>query len=623
MGHKKEVRKANIDAFYAICECIANCNTVKSCCSVHGLERVKFYRIANSSEELREHFDEARRKAKEQQVQDLEIKARNKIAALLGKEYVESTTLKGRHKDGQFVPEYVIKKKSEYIPPPHLLLRVAGYNEFEVSRNDGTMTIYDKRKLQGKLSASILKFMQYFWDVVEPGRELVIEPHIEYLCSIIDDHVGRLVRGGTRRFSWIVVNVPPSSSKSSIFSLMLPVWLWVRDPSLRVLTASHSGALSNRFSKRSRELIRSEKFQELFGEYFQIIRSGDSVKELINAQSGMRATGSVGSSITGGHYDVIILDDLLDAQSENSKADLQAAEAYIKAAASRETDPNSTLKFLIGQRIAKKDPTDVVLEMSERNIDVKVLHICLPASNEYPILPENAKRLYDEETGLLAPIRIGESVLREKKVELGTRAFVGQYMQQPAELGGNVIKEDWFNIVDETLVPDALRRLPMNFVVDTAYEEKESSDPTAIMAYKKHKGRLYVYRCISKRIESAYLPDFIEQFVKDNGGGPRSMVRIENKASGKTIVQLLKRYTDLNVKELKVSRSKMSRLNAVAPPIEAGKCILVKGGWIEDFISEVCTFPNAPHDDMVDCLSMAGMLTWLKGTKGGYSAASA
>jgi predicted phage terminase large subunit-like protein len=42
-----------------------------------------------------------------------------------------------------------------------------------------------------------------------------------------------------------------------------------------------------------------------------------------------------------------------------------------------------------------------------------------------------------------------------------------------------------------------------------------------------------------------------------------------------------------------------------AAKAEAGKVILVRGPWIDEFLEEVCGFPNGTHDDQVDAMSLA------------------
>jgi len=50
--------------------------------------------------------------------------------------------------------------------------------------------------------------------------------------------------------------------------------------------------------------------------------------------------------------------------------------------------------------------------------------------------------------------------------------------------------------------------------------------------------------------------------------------------------------------------SKFERLNAVAPKVEAGKVVLVYGGWNSLLLSEV-TIDEPNHDDIRDCWTAA------------------
>ena len=617
------IDKEKINKIIKICECIADGGVPTRCVRKYTTS-TEFYKIINNNPELKVKVEEAKILRKKQQLSEINEKATLRIIDLLQKGKIKKTIVEGVEKGGKFIPKRVKNEETDYVPSLLSLARLAGIISGEDGKVAGEQLLNkSKREKRTEIRRSILQFISYFWDVIEPGRELIVEPHIKFICKIIDEHVGRLVRGNNRVFDWIVVNVPPASSKSSIFSIMLPVWLWIRDPSMRIITSSHTGTLSNRFAKRSREIIRSEKFKELFGDEFEILKSADSVRELMTNMHGMRVVTSVGASITGSHADVIIVDDPLDAQSENSTADIQEAIEHIKAISTRQTDAVTTLRFLVMQRIALGDPTDYLLELGNTDEETNILHIRLPAKNTYDISPDYAKQLYDKETGLLAPIRLSEQQLNKAKAGLGTLKFVAQFMQSPVNLGGNIVKQDWFVISDIENIPKAVFKQPMLFTVDTAYEDKESSDPTGILAWRKYKGKLYIFNFLSKRIDSADLPAFIQRFVNENEYDGRSMIWVENKASGKTVVQLLKKHYSLNVKEYKVSsKSKGARLRAISAPIEVGKCIVVKGGYVDGFVSEVCSFPKGKHDEAVDCLTMAGHMTFIKGKTGGYSAST-
>ncbi len=47
-------------------------------------------------------------------------------------------------------------------------------------------------------------------------------------------------------------------------------------------------------------------------------------------------------------------------------------------------------------------------------------------------------------------------------------------------------------------------------------------------------------------------------------------------------------------------------MNAVSPAIESGSVYLPSDKfWVDEFIEEFAAFPNAAHDDEVDCCSQA------------------
>ena len=77
---------------------------------------------------------------------------------------------------------------------------------------------------------------------------------------------------------------------------------------------------------------------------------------------------------------------------------------------------------------------------------------------------------------------------------------------------------------------------------------------------------------------------------------------VEPKASGKSVVQEIKK-TELNIYELPPPKDdKTTRVSSVSAQIEAGKVILVDGQWNDNFLGECAAFPMGEHDDQVDNL---------------------
>jgi phage terminase large subunit-like protein len=102
-----------------------------------------------------------------------------------------------------------------------------------------------------------------------------------------------------------------------------------------------------------------------------------------------------------------------------------------------------------------------------------------------------------------------------------------------------------------------------------------------------------------------------------------SALLVEDKASGQSLIQDLEQSTALPVQAVEPDGDKLMRANICVPTWEAGRVhALAAAPWLDDFLDEVCTFPKAPHDDIVDALVQglrfltlapgAGLIDWYK-----------
>ncbi len=89
---------------------------------------------------------------------------------------------------------------------------------------------------------------------------------------------------------------------------------------------------------------------------------------------------------------------------------------------------------------------------------------------------------------------------------------------------------------------------------------------------------------------------------------PASEILIEDKSSGQQIVQEFRQETNLPIIGMMPGKdmlqSKEERLKYVSPLFESGKVFFPKNKkWMKDLLDELMDFPNATHDDIVDCIS--------------------
>lgn len=121
------------------------------------------------------------------------------------------------------------------------------------------------------------------------------------------------------------------------------------------------------------------------------------------ADSSMQAVG-VGGAITGGHFDVLIKDDLISIEAANSPLVMETAIEWHKTSRALMDDPDKSLEFIIGTRWAVRDLYSVI---QETDPSVAVLKKGI-IENGKPIMPKvfslaTIARLH-KEFGVLFPL---------------------------------------------------------------------------------------------------------------------------------------------------------------------------------------------------------------------------
>lgn len=441
-------------------------------------------------------------------------------------------------------------------------------------------------------------FIQQYWHIVTP-EEPVYNWHIEYIAnelqSVSDKVVQRLPKDAD-----MLINIPPGTSKSTICTIMFPVWLWVIDPTLRIMTTSYSASLSTDHAVKSRDIIKSDKFMAMFPT-IRIKDDQDNKMHYKNELGGERYTTSTGGTVTGFHAHVIVVDDPVNPQEALSVVKRKEAVGFIDTTLStRKVNKESTVTILLMQRLHEQDPSGHWLSKSDK----KIKHICLPGEVSNDVKPIELKDRYRD--GLLDPIRLSRSSLQQLRVDLGSYGYAGQIMQRPAPDEGGILKKNFFSIITkkdfDLKAKD--KKVVWDFFLDTAYTGKQSNDPSALMSVCIIDNCAYIKRSHVAWLEFPELINEIKLFATSQGYTNQSRIFVEPKATGLSVVQVLKKETGLNIIALDPPKDdKLTRVHSASPVIEAKRVILIEGDWNNSFIDECAAFPNGLHDDQVDNIS--------------------
>ena len=478
---------------------------------------------------------------------------------------------------------------------------------------------------------SYYDFFREFWDQIEPEK-LAENWHVRYLCDELqqigeqiflrtDEKTGESYREPLRHN--LIVNISPGESKSSICTIFFPVWLWVNDPTIRVITVSYSDSLSRNHAQKSRDIIDSPKFQETFGHLFQLRKRDQNKKTEYGivtpngVSGGVRFATSVGASITGKHAHAIIIDDPLNPKQSKSDAERETANEWLTSTLnSRKVNESITPTILVMQRVHEDDPTAKLGKTWKKRGTLR--HIRLPADDRYEIQPPEMVENYTEQDGLrvMNPLRKPAPVIRTNEEAMTAEDFSGQYGQDPQPAEGNILKKDWFT--QRFSLADIERRESItgqgpvwNATLDGAYTKQKKNSATAVLIWAIWQNKLHLRDFREYWLEFPDLVDTLPGFLLQSGFTTRSTLYTEPQAIGKTLVQTLRLATSLNVVEDKIPRGittllgKPQRVHNIAPYVRGMNVTLSDAVDWEPFIKQLTTFPNTSHTDLADVMSMA------------------
>lgn len=438
---------------------------------------------------------------------------------------------------------------------------------------------------------SLFAFFKMATVVLYPAIEWDYNFHFEYLCVILQDNVERISRGETKDKD-LLANLPFRSGKSILISIIFPVWVWIRNPALSIISVSATDMLATKFGHQSKILIDSEWFQLRFGNVFQIRRDQHAKGSYMNTSGGRREAFGINSGIIGSGCDIMILDDIQSPDNITPLGLNNTIQSFQDVLYSRMNNPLISWRICLQQRVHENDISGYLV----RNSKEKWLHVCIPAILTEDLQPKELSKHYVNK--LFWHSRFSQKVLDDFKSTMRAAPYAGQLLQRPQPEEGDVIKRQWFKKIKWSTIMDL--RLEWHVVLDTAFTNKTTNDPTGILIVAKYNNNILIKKAARKWLMFHELLEEIREIKKVNNG----KIYIEEKGSGISIVQELKRASNYNVITLHPKdKDKLTRVNAIQPYLQSNRVILVEDDWNDMFLSECASFPFGLHDDLVDCLA--------------------
>jgi predicted phage terminase large subunit-like protein len=457
--------------------------------------------------------------------------------------------------------------------------------------------------------------------------------HIE-LCQLLNEVSNDRK---TARIAWAA---PRGHAKSAYLSNVFPIHEIVFEKRKYILIISETDTSARKFIEWiSLQLKFNKKLREDFGEFLAPVKSlntRDTQEAFLTLNGVLVEAASMGKQLRGkrnGSFrpDLVICDDL-ESQKNTNTAELREKNMYwFNSVVIPIGDPERTAFVYMGTIVHGRGLLPEVLKRPDFESRVFAAIISRPEREDLWAEFENIYRNQDNENRqddslafyfenknemdkgaeVLWPHRFPYSLLMLEKVNIGSRAFGSEYMNNPIDEETQIFKPSSFSYFDYgDLIDDKGKKIMLDHYIawDIAFGKNSRSDYNAIVvvARSKKTGVLYVVDTWAKKCPAHEALDvMVEKIIqyRPRIGGVETV-----QAQVDLFRQLQERLAKLKYYSTKlrgiISRTKKEeRIESLEPIIENGVLRFMRHQRL--LLEMLEQYPSHDHDDLPDSLQMA------------------
>ena len=428
---------------------------------------------------------------------------------------------------------------------------------------------------------NFLDFVSAMWPDFISGRH----------HRIIAEKLERVASGELKR---LIINMAPRHTKSEFASFLFPAWMMGKNPNMKIIQATHTTELAVNFGRKTKNLIDSDEFKDVFPDV-KLAADSKASGRWDTSRGGMYYAVGVGSNLAGRGGDLVIIDDPHSEQTAMSNSGFDDAWDWYTGGPRQRLQPGGSI-VVVQTRWSEKDMTGQLLRAMAKD----------PLADQWEVVELPA--IFDDGTPCWPEFWSLED-LTAVKASIPPGKWNAQYQQQPTGEENAIIKREWWRVWEKGTVPQ------LEYVIqsyDTAFSKRESADYSAITTwgvfYPNEGGSGPNLILLDSKKGRWEFPELKAKALEEYQFWDPDTVIIEAKASGMPLTHEL-RNMGIPVVNFTPSRGndKVTRVHSVSPLFEAGMVWAPDEVFADELIEEVAAFPNGEHDDLVDSMTQALM----------------
>lgn len=420
-----------------------------------------------------------------------------------------------------------------------------------------------RKRLKKKLSSfdSFLRIQHptLEWDLI----------HLVYMRKYLE----RIIARETMK---IMFFLPPQHGKSTQNTVGFGAYYLLKNPMKNIILGAYNSDFASDFSIEIRNIV--SKHMDLS------INKASRWK--IKGKGGLRS-GGINSGITGFPANLVIIDDPVKSWEDAfSKVKREEAWKWWNSVIKMRMRVTTSCIFTM----TRWHPDDLAGRILEAEDDWIVIRIPGLAEENDPLGRKVGEALWPSEFP-------DHFLLEKKKVDPGS--FEALIQQNPVAAEGAIIKRAEIQYYEGD--PGRYDYILQSW--DTAFKDKEQNDYSALTTWGCIDNKIYLIDAFRGKLEYPDLKITFEQYAAK---WKPNIIIIEDKASGQSIFQDLRRTSQYPLFTQVPNGDKVMRCHTIKDKIRAGLVLFPeKKEWMVDYINELCSFPSAKHDDWVDSTTQA------------------
>lgn len=444
--------------------------------------------------------------------------------------------------------------------------------------------------LADKGSKSLFIFNKYILQAQEGDKNFVkLGAFHKELCNFVQDRADKKK----------LILIPRSHLKTKLVSVGYPTMKICNNPKIRILIYSATWQMAVDIHKAiQKNLQANERIHEIYGDYYadaiEWAQDRTRLAENDKREPTITAAG-IDNNLVGGHYDLIIMDDVVNRDNVATMDQIQKVITRYKDSLDL-LEPHGEL-IVIGTRWHDSDLYGWIMDPGNQSM------------SNYLTMVRGAYTgniMTGEDFVPLWPGKFSQENLKAKLREEGWAHFSAQYLNDPVPEEDATFKRWWFKYY----LSDDMRGKLMNkfLLIDPAISMAKAADYTAMIVVGVDEyNNIFILDILRARLAPS---DIINGIFRMRDLWNPSDIAMEQVAFQKVLGYSLRedlrfKKRPFHITELKPNeRTKDQRIKGLQPLYENGKIfhnkMLVNNIYLED---ELVRFPRSTHDDIIDALA--------------------